>query len=456
MGTPSDRSGSARPRRPRSCVRSCVTALIAVLAVFLVSYVGVCRYYQGKVDAKLRQFKAAGFPTRGADLQPPPVPEAENAAPLYLKAADLVEPKGGGGLKPPDAYSAKGLPSPADLKALAEFVSHFGEAADLVREATQRPKCRFDTDWSDPPAALFPHLARMRAVARFTAAEAMVESYRGHQAEAVDRLRMGFVASRHASSEACLITVLVGCAIDAITFRAVDYAMAERPVPPREARALAEELPRLDYAEWMNRAMRTERVLGISVFDHARAGNYSVMGPTTGIVQGVWWLHSRAFPVWRAEDELHYLKTMDESARLTSMSPQERAADPTARAVLASHPPHWALVSSMVLPVFVRAFEKADVAAARRSLLATALGVETYRQQHGQYPAQLANLQRIDWPATKDLFSDADLVYRRSGSGFVLYSVGPDLTDNGGKPPSDIAKIGEEANVDIVWTATGR
>ncbi|MBM3473682.1 MAG: hypothetical protein FJX75_10480 [Armatimonadetes bacterium] len=456
MGAPGYRSRSIEAKGPRSCLRGCVAALIAALLALLISYIGVCRYYEAKVDAKLQQLKAAGLPTCGADLQPPPVPEAENAAPLYIKAANSVEPKGGGAIKPPDAYNAKGLPTRADLEALAEFVGQFGEAAALVREATERPKCRFDTDWSDPPAALFPHLARMRVVARFTRAEATVESYQGEQAAAVDRLRMGFVAGRHVSGEACLITVLVGCAIDSIMFRAADYVMAERPVPPREARALAEELVRLDYGEWMGRAMRTERVFGISVFDHLRAGDYSILGTGPGRPRAMCWVHSRAFPVWRCHDELYYLGAMDELARVASLTPHERAADPAARARWIAPPPPWAIGSAIILPVFTRSFGKMDTTVARRGLLATALGVEVYRQHHHVYPARLADLQSLDWPVAKDVFSDADLVYRRSGSGFVLYSIGPDLTDDAGKPPSDIAKIADEKNVDIVWTATGR
>jgi hypothetical protein len=430
------------------------------LVVLLVSYVGVCRYYQGKVDAKLRQLKAAGLPTRGVDLQPPPVPVEENAAPLYIKAADMVEPQGGGGLKPPDAYNAKGPPTRADLEALAEFVGHFPKASDLVREATARPKCRFDTDWSDPPNALFPHLARLRAVGRFTGAEATVEAYRGRQAAAVDRLRMGFVATRHLSSEACLIDVLMGCAIDGIMLQAVDYVVPERPAPPREARALAEELVRLDYGEWLDRAMLTERVFGISVFDHLRAGDYSVLGnpgmPSAGAERAVCWLHSRAFPVWRAQDELYYVTAMGELARVTSLTPKERAADPSAQAALASQPPRWALGSNIVLPVFAKAFIKTETTAARRAVLATALGLGVYKQQHHTYPSRLADLESLNWPVATDVFSEGHLVYRRSESGFVLYSVGPDLIDNGGHPVSDMAKVWDEKNVDIVWTATGR
>jgi hypothetical protein len=451
-----DGPGSVKPKRRRSCLRGCGWALIVAVFVLVLSYIGVCRHYQGKVDAKLRQLKAAGLPIGGTDLQPPPVPEAQNAAPLYLEAADLVEPKSGAALKPPDAYNAKGPPTPDDVKAIAEFVGHFDDALELIHEATNRPQCQFAVDWSDPPAALFPHLARMRAVARFLRAEAMVASHRGDEAEALERVRMGFVASRQLSGEAVLITALVGCATDAIMLRAADHVVTERPIPPMQGRALAEELLRLDYGEWTGRAMRSERVLGISAFGHLRAGDYGIAGPTGAAKRSLLWVHSRAFPVWSAEDELYYLRTIDELARVTALTPKQRAADPAAQAALAAHTPRWAVGSNIVVPLLMRVLMRAEATAARRAVLATGLGVEVYRGQHGQYPKRLADLQSLNWPMAKDVFSDGELVYRQSGSGFVLYSIGPDLTDDGGTPPSDIAKVTDERNVDIVWTATGR
>jgi hypothetical protein len=435
-----------------------VTVLVAALVVLLVSYVAVCRYYEARADAKLRQLKAAGLPTRGVDLQPPPVPEAENAAPLYAKAADMVEPEGGGGIPPPDAYTARPPLTQADLEALTDFVGHFPEASALVREATGRSKCRFDTDWSDPAAALFPHLNGVRVVAQFTAAEAMVQSHRGEQARAVDRLRMGFVLSRHVSSEACLLDVLMGCAMDAMMLRAADDVVRQRPVPPREARAFAEELVRLDYSEWMTRAMRAERVVGISMFRHLRAGDRDYVGLLPSPERALWWVHSRAFPAWRCADELYYLDAMDDCQRVAALTGKQRAADPAVQRLARPYPrcPLWAIASGVASTPSYGAFRRADVAAAGRGLLAAALGLEVYRRQYGRYPRQLAGLRAIRWPMAKDVLSNEDFVYRRTEGGFLLYSIGPDLIDNGGHPVSDMAKVWDEKNVDIVWTATGR
>ena len=52
-----------------------------------------------------------------------------------------------------------------------------------------------------------------------------------------------------------------------------------------------------------------------------------------------------------------------------------------------------------------------------------------------------------------DPFTGRNLVYRREGDGFVLYSLGENLTDHGGAPKT-LENKGNEG-YDIVWRAVG-
>jgi len=73
-------------------------------------------------------------------------------------------------------------------------------------------------------------------------------------------------------------------------------------------------------------------------------------------------------------------------------------------------------------------------AALRATTILAAL--ELYRVGHGGYPEALADLvpgclARLPL----DPYSDEPFCYRRDGEGYLLYSVGPNLTDDGGVPP---------------------
>jgi hypothetical protein len=67
--------------------------------------------------------------------------------------------------------------------------------------------------------------------------------------------------------------------------------------------------------------------------------------------------------------------------------------------------------------------------------------------KNGEYPQALSLLAPdfVD-KLPVDPFSGKDFIYRREGSGFVVYSVGPNMTDNGGVEDAKNRDAG-----DIVW-----
>jgi len=71
-------------------------------------------------------------------------------------------------------------------------------------------------------------------------------------------------------------------------------------------------------------------------------------------------------------------------------------------------------------------------------LLITELAIQAYADEHGQPPAHL----EMVWPdivpsAVIDPFSGRPLRYRKSGTDWLVYSVGYDRDDDGGRPPGN-------------------
>jgi len=69
------------------------------------------------------------------------------------------------------------------------------------------------------------------------------------------------------------------------------------------------------------------------------------------------------------------------------------------------------------------------------ALLIVSLALHAYRADHGQYPASLKELVPAYLRAIpNDPFAvQGPLLYKRANKSYVLYSVGPDGTDNGGQ-----------------------
>jgi hypothetical protein len=92
-------------------------------------------------------------------------------------------------------------------------------------------------------------------------------------------------------------------------------------------------------------------------------------------------------------------------------------------------------------PQLTRDIEFADRVAMRFDLNKLAFALVAYRADHGSYPEKLANLvPEYAAELPKDVFDDADLRYRREGAGFVLYSIGINQRDDGGKTYEDRKK----------------
>jgi hypothetical protein len=71
-----------------------------------------------------------------------------------------------------------------------------------------------------------------------------------------------------------------------------------------------------------------------------------------------------------------------------------------------------------------------------RRLAEIALALSAYHVREGRYPESPSLLVPDYLPEIPaDTFTGEPLHYRLEGNGYVLYSVGRDMRDDGGKPP---------------------
>ena len=82
----------------------------------------------------------------------------------------------------------------------------------------------------------------------------------------------------------------------------------------------------------------------------------------------------------------------------------------------------------------------------------TVLAIERWRLAHdGNLPDSLAELlSDLLSVVPKDLFDEQPLRYKKLTRGYIVYSVGPDFTDDGGKEKADDAK--DSDHYDITFT----
>jgi len=86
-------------------------------------------------------------------------------------------------------------------------------------------------------------------------------------------------------------------------------------------------------------------------------------------------------------------------------------------------------------PARAKAVVRHDLAVAHLRLTVADLALQVYRSQNGRTPATLEELvPKFLKRAPLDPFSGQALVYKPEGTNWLLYSIGPDRIDNGGRP----------------------
>ena len=85
-----------------------------------------------------------------------------------------------------------------------------------------------------------------------------------------------------------------------------------------------------------------------------------------------------------------------------------------------------------------------------------AFALAAFRADNDSYPDKLVDLTpKYIAEVSKDIFSDADLHYTREGDGYLLYSVGVNGKDDGGKGCDDRTEAGEDWDDLVVRMSAG-
>ncbi|MBI3947693.1 MAG: hypothetical protein HY321_17365 [Armatimonadetes bacterium] len=432
-----------------------------------------------RVEARLAALRAAGQPVSVTELAGPPVPDDQNAATVYRGIFRTLPTTGG---QFPSQPSGSSAPRPAildwapepsaqaqeDARVLGHYldperraqeaglherarraVARYAEIPRLTAQAVARPQCRFPVNWEDGAGALVPHLLRIGSLARFLAAKAVLDARDGRMAEAAQAVTLTFQVSESLRDDPSLIGQLVRMAALQVGATALREVSEWGDIPEEDARRLADTLARIDPGPGFVEAMAVERAMGISVF--GRVGRRSSAGPPSPangasnisrVASAYPWWHLVARPLLYA-DQLAYLDLMGRQVAAAEERSARAAQAQLAAAEQAARSLPWFAILSHVGSVAFTSYGRArlglDRAHAALAGSRALLGLVVYRQRFGAYPESLAALrQRLNWEVPDDPFSEKPLVYRRQGSGFLLYSVGPDMKDDGGRPTREL------------------
>jgi hypothetical protein len=329
--------------------------------------------------------------------------------------------------------------------------------------------------------APLPGVQPCRGLAGALAARAMLRLGRGAAGDAWEDLLACHRLGRLLGRGGCLFEGLVGIAIDLVACRA-DLAFLDRARPDakridrclRDLRALpplpdlAEKVNLGDRFMFLDIVMQVDRrgLQFLKDLSDDRAGQPATFleriqeGFAQRMLDGIDWdpaletanrWFERAVAVLREPDRPARVRKLDAfSADLKALLEQAPDAEGVAKTMLdgkSTGKARGKAVGDILIPRLMPAINKVQDAADRarqtQDNLTLAFALARYRLDHGRYPERLdALVPRYLPDVPRDLFSGRALVYRRDGDGYVLYSVGVNGRDDGGRgyddePPGD-------------------
>jgi len=107
-------------------------------------------------------------------------------------------------------------------------------------------------------------------------------------------------------------------------------------------------------------------------------------------------------------------------------------------------------IVALLFPAVDGANDSAHIAEMRVELSKLSFSLAAYRANHGTFPTQLGDLvPKFAAEIPKDVFAGKDLHYKRDGDGYLLYSVGRNGKDDGGRGYED-RKDGDDRDGDDI------
>jgi hypothetical protein len=447
-----DKNGTA-PRKTRKLKISHI--LIILLLVGIGAFALYRLSLRSKLQTRIDAIRAAGYPVTCAELDKwYSIPEnVENAAYTIMDAFPYYKLWDNAESKPLPVVGRGELPArtePLDeeTKALiTQYVVDNNEAIELLHAGAAIENCRYPIDLTAGFETKLPPLYEIRTAVKLLKLEAILHIENGDGKSAIRSTISSFGIARSLAKESMIISQLVRVACQNLAATTIEYCINRIELADEQLVELIECIHNTERNSDMTCAFIGERCMGLSFFKSPESMNPdSIEGiPVRPILE----LY-KALGLADA-DAIIYLDIMDgyiKVAQLPHHKRQEAVKVIDARLQSTSQI-HILLHAIMPALARVNTIDLRNIAQLRTARIA--LAIERYRLAAGSLPDTLADLVPAYLDAVPtDPFDGNELRYKRLEPGFVVYSIGEDLSDDDGKekPPR---RTKESPNWDVTF-----
>jgi len=433
--------------KKRKFAKWIVLGLVLGVVLLIVSlahlYINVMPEKQ--IEREFARIRAQGEAVTLEEAAPAEIPDAENAALIYEQAFSVYYKPGRDEEVKLGQIAGKDLTTwtEEDITAIREYVEKNEDSLHLIFEAASFKKCRFDIDYRDSYAVRLPHLSKMRNCGRLLARDALYKAKEGKINEAVESCRACLRTGKALLDEPFYISQLVRFGTYEIMLLALEKILSENDASPEVLKILLEELDIEESRQGYAKGLQGERCFQIDRFEevikdpgslpqimHSWTGARSQPPPgrkAYGIIL------SLGRPLFR-RDEIFALSAMQRMIDLAKLPYHQAKADLAKIDQDILNAPFYRIITRFFFPALLSGHRQEARNEARIGLAQLALALKIYKAGKGEYPDALAELVPDILPQLpQDPFTGKDFIYKKEGKGFLIYSLGENTKDEGGK-----------------------
>lgn len=417
-----------------------------------------------EIKHRFAQIRAAGLPASGAELNTwhPALPDPENGALVLTQAFALMRSypdRRSNEVAKPNILWRTNSWSPVTRELVQGYLQTNVATLAKTRDALRLSRFVFTADFSYGPEIKLLHLKNLKALARIAALQTALEAEDGHADEWPAYAELQLKLASTLNEEPIAISYLLRNAIIAMAAKATERSL-NRATPNEQAcQKLQSAFTEAGKTNLLPFVLTGERAIMLPVFRLSRAEAQHASEEQTDDsprtpqrysgkpMRGLW------LTGFFERDLNFYLKTMDKAISLVALPlPASLALTNYLDSASQIASKRLYIMSWLTLPALARLTTREASTQASLRLAATALAIERFRLQQNRLPDTLAELTpRFIDSVPPDPFDGAPLRYRKLPRGYVIYSIGADGHDDGGREPPPDKKSSDKSSYDLTF-----
>lgn len=429
--------------------------LIILLLIGVAAFALFRLRLRSKLRSRIEAIRTAGYPVTCEELdQWYTIPEtAENAAYIILDAFEYYQ-------KPQDSellpllgkaeLPARNKPLPEEtMKLVSQYLSDNQHTLELLHKAAALEYSRYPVDLSLDLAP--PVQNRMKSV-KLLNLEAMIHAEKNESQSATRSLISSLGMANSLSEEPIIISQLSRISGQALTVSILERVINRTDFTDEQLIELGRDFTSSQNLSGISRAFVGERCQTLSVFREPESlagiaiGSH---GQTSDIPVPI--LQAYKALALADMDAVDYLDIMDGYIKAAQLAPHLRQEAVDAVEAELESISQIRILLRIFMPAFSRIITLDLRNIAKLRTARAAIAIQRYRLATGKLPETLEDVVP-DYLKTVpiDPFDGKELRYKRLEAGFVVYSIGEDLSDDGG---TEMPKDSKERR-NSKWDAT--